>query len=134
MKIAVACNGMRVSPHAAQCESFMCYNINKGIITECRNLPNMGITSAEGADLIKRAGFDVLITGGIDMDMADALCDCGVEVVAGTEGTAREVVDSYINSTLMGATKLCNAAFEEHDPEDQDVEDAFQKMAISLGL
>lgn len=134
MKIAVACNGMSVSPHAAQCESFMCYNINKGVITECRNLPNMGITSAEGADLIKSAGFDVLITGGIDLDMADALCDCGVEVVAGTEGTAREVVDSYINSTLMGATKLCNAASEEHDPEDQDVEDAFQKMAISLGL
>lgn len=134
MKIAVACDGMSVSPHAAQCESFMCYTISKGIIKECRNLPNMGITSEEGAELIKQAGFDVLITGGIDMDMANCLCGSGIEVVAGTEGTAREVVDSYVSSTLLGATKLCQATIDETDPEDQDFEDAFAKMTEALGL
>lgn len=112
----------------------MCYTVSKGVITDCRNLPNMGITSHEAASLIKNAGFDVIITGGIDIDMANELCCAGVEVVAGVEGTAREVAESYLNRTLMGAVELCHATYEEHDPEDQDVEDAFEKMAKDLGL
>ena len=134
MKIAVACNGMSVSPNAAQCESFTCYTVSKGVITDCRNLPNMGITGAEAVDLIKSIGFEVLLANGIDDDMANLLCCCGVEVVAGIQGTAREAVENYINNTLMGAVELCDAHAEQHDPEDQDVEDAFEKMAKSLGL
>ncbi len=134
MKIAVACTGLGVAPHAAQCESFMCYTIERGIIKDCRNLPNMGITSAEAADLIKSLEFDALISGGIDMDTADALCKAGIEVVAGAEGTAREVLESYLSRTLMGAVELCQAHGEEHDPEDQDVEDAFEKIALTMGI
>lgn len=134
MKIAVACEGMGVSSHAAQCESFMCYTIEKGIITDCKNLPNMGITGEETVALMRQIGFDVLIAGGVDMDTANALCYAGVEVVAGASGTAREVVNSYMNRTLMGAVELCHASCEEHDPEDQDVEDAFEKMALTMGL
>lgn len=134
MRIAVACEGMGVSPHAARCESFMCYTVSKGVITDCRNLPNMGITSKEAARLVKNAGFDVLISGGIDIDMADELCCAGVEVVAGVSGTAREVAEAYLARTLMGAVELCHATHEQHDPEDQDVEDAFEKMAKGLGF
>lgn len=134
MKIAVACLGLGVAPHAAQCESFMCYTVEKGIIRDCRNLPNMGITSEEAVALIKNIGFDVVISGGIDMDTANELCRMGVEVVAGVEGSPREVVEAYVGRTLMGAVELCRAHEEEHDPEDQDVEDAFQKMALSMGL
>ncbi|MBQ9954095.1 MAG: hypothetical protein IJO87_01515 [Eggerthellaceae bacterium] len=134
MKIAVACTGLGVAPHAAQCESFMCYTVEKGIIKDCRNLPNMGITSAEAVSLIKGLDFDTLITGGIDMDTANELCKAGVEIVAGVQGTAREVAEAYLNRTLMGAVELCQAHDEAHDPEDQDVEDAFQKMALAMGL
>lgn len=134
MKIAVACTGLNVAADAARCESFMCYTVEKGIIKECRNLPNMGITSAEAVNLIKSIGFDSIITGGIDMDTANELCRSSIEVVAGVEGTAREVVEAYLNRTLMGAVELCNAHDEAHDPEDQDVEDAFAKMAMELGL
>ena len=83
MKIAVACDGLRTSSHAARCGSFMCYTVEKGVITDCRNLPNMGVTSQEAADLINGLGFDAIITKGIDMDMAENLCASGVEVVAG---------------------------------------------------
>lgn len=102
MKIAVACNGLDLSAHAAQCDGFLCYTVDKGIVTDCRNLPNMYDTSHEAAELVKAVGFDTIITGGIDMDMADALCDAGVEVVAGAEGTPREALDAYLAHTLMG--------------------------------
>ena len=134
MKIAVACLGLGVAPHAAQCESFMCYTVDRGVIRDCRNLPNMGITSAEAVSLITGLGFDVLISGGVDMDTANELCRCGVEVVAGVTGTAREVAEAYVSRTLMGAVELCHAHGEDHDPEDQDVEDAFAKMAMAMGL
>ena len=134
MRIAVACVGLGVAPHAARCESFMCYTVEKGIIRDCRNLPNMGITSAEAVELVQSLGFDALISGGIDLDTANELCRLGVEVVAGASGTAREVVEAYLSSTLMGAAELCSAHEEPHDPEDQDVEDAFEKMALSMGI
>ena len=102
MKIAVACNGMDLSPHAAQCDGFMCYTVERGIITGCRNLPNMGDGSASAADLVRAIGFDTLITGGIDMDTASELCAAGIEVVAGAEGTPREALDAYLAHTLMG--------------------------------
>ena len=103
MKIAVACDGLRTSSHAARCGSFMCYTVNKGVITDCRNLPNMGVTSHEAAQLVSSLGFDAIITKGIDMDMAEELCASGIEVVAGVDGTSREVVESYVTETLMGS-------------------------------
>ena len=102
MKIAVACNGMDLSPHAAQCDGLMCYTVVRGIITDCRNLPNMGDASLAPAALVKAIGFDTLITGGIDMDMANELCEAGIEVVAGAEGSPREALEAYLAHTLMG--------------------------------
>ncbi len=133
MKIAVACDGLTVSSHAARCDSFMCYTVDKGIITDCRNLPNMGVTSQEGADLITGLGFDAIISGGIDMDMANELCAHGIEVVAGVNGTSREVVESYITHTLMGAVSLCHLAEEEvaNDGE-EDIDEVFDRIAASL--
>lgn len=131
MKIAVACDGLSTSAHAAQCDSFMCYTIERGIITDCRNLPNMGITSHDAAKVIIDLGFDAIISGGIDMDMANELCTAGVEVVAGVHGTAREVVEAHINHTLMGAVALCHI-HEQDEPEEKDIEDVFDRIAEKL--
>ncbi|WP_172137175.1 NifB/NifX family molybdenum-iron cluster-binding protein [Adlercreutzia sp. ZJ473] len=126
MKIAVACDGLVASAHAARCDSFMCYTIERGIIVDCRNLPNNGITSHEGARLIIDLGFDALITSGIDIDMADELCAAGVEVVAGAAGASREVVQSYISHTLMGAVPFCHA--DEDEEAEEDIEAAFAAL------
>ena len=132
MKIAVACDGLNVSSHAARCDSFMCYKVDKGIITECRNLPNMDVTSHAAAQLIIGLEFDALITGGIDMDMANELCSANIEVVAGVKGTAREALNAYVSNTLMGdAVALCHI-HEYDDAEDEDIEAAFAKIAEML--
>ena len=130
MKIAVACDGLRTSSHAARCGSFMCYTVDKGVITDCRNLPNMGVTSHEAAQLISGLKFDAIITRGIDMDMAEELCSSGVEVVAGVEGTSREVVESYVTETLLGAVSLCHVHGDEDDEEDVDA--VFDRIAEKL--
>ncbi len=130
LKIAVACDGLGLSKHAAQCDSFSCYTVERGVITDFRNLPNMGCTSKEAVDLIDGLGFDVIITSGIDMDTATKLCDLGVEVVAGAEGAVREVVEGYVSSTLLGVTTLCDSSVED-EPE-QDIDDAFDEIYRTL--
>ncbi|MBQ3106101.1 MAG: hypothetical protein IJC51_01305 [Eggerthellaceae bacterium] len=138
MKIAVACEGLRTSPHAAHCDSFMCYTVTRGIIADCQNLPNPNVAGDELAQLLKELGMDVLITAGIDMDTANALCYAGVEVVAGPEGTAREVVDAYLSRTLIGVDSLCHTygALEAAEAEEDDAEldAAFARIEAELKL
>lgn len=127
MKITVACEGLGVSPHAVHCASFMCYTVNRGIITDCQNLPNPGLPAEETVTLLKEMGIDTIITGGIDIDFANMLCHSGVEVVAGVEGTAKEVAEAYLNHTLIGADELCHT-LADADEDDADVEDAFEAL------
>ena len=128
MKIAVACEGLGVSPHAVHCASFMCYTVNRGIITDCQNLPNPGLPAEETLSLLKEVGIDTIITGGIDIDFANMLCHSGVEVVAGVDGTAKEVADAYLNHTLIGADELCHTLAEEEGEEETDLDDAFEAL------
>ena len=108
MKIIVACEGLGVSPHAVHCASFMCYTVERGIIADCRNLPNPGLSAEDTAQMFIDLGVGTIITGGIDYDFANMLCHAGIEVVAGVEGSAREVLEAYINHTLIGADELCH--------------------------
>ena len=41
MRIAVASEGLAVSPYFGHCASFTCYRIERGIIVECQNMPNL---------------------------------------------------------------------------------------------
>lgn len=102
MKVAIACNGDSVASQTAQCEGLMCYTIERGIITDARNLPNINPTETDLLSVIQRIGFDTLITGAIDERVAHQLCDAGIEVVAGAAGSTREAVDAYLAHTLMG--------------------------------
>ena len=38
MRIAVASEGLAVSPYFGHCASFTCYRIERGIIIECQNI------------------------------------------------------------------------------------------------
>lgn len=126
MRIAVACEGLGVSPHAVHCASFMCYTVKFGMISECQNMPNPGLAPQETTQLLRELNIDTVISGGIDMDFANMLCHSGIEVVAGVSGTAREVAEAYLNHTLIGADELCHAA-NESEP-DEMVEEAFDRL------
>ena len=112
MKIIVACEGLGVSPHAVHCASFMCYTVERGIIADCRNLPNPGLSAEDTAQMFIDLDVSTIITGGIDYDFANMLCHAGIEVVAGVEGSAREVLEAYINHTLRSRRCVREAGSE----------------------
>ncbi len=124
MQIAVACDGLDISAYAPRCSSFMCYTADNGVLTNCRNLPNMGLTSHEAAMQLIDLGFDAFISGGIDAEMADELCEAGIDVVEGAKGTPREAVDAYLSGTLDN--DLLPTCDSEEDPsESNDVPDRY---------
>ena len=62
MKIIVACEGLGVSPHAVHCASFMCYTVERGIIADCRNLPNPGLSAEDTTQMFIDLGVSTIIT------------------------------------------------------------------------
>ncbi len=131
MEIAVACDGLIVAEHTDRCDSFMCYTANKGVLIGCRNLPNLGLTSQEAADLLIDLGFDIFITGGIDAEMTDRLCSAGIEVIAGISGDPRVVVNDFLDNALTGAVSLCEDD-SYGDPAEADIENVFADISERL--
>ena len=60
------------------------------------------------------------------------LCHAGIEVVAGVKGSAREVLEAYINHTLIGADELCHTLAFNNDEEEAEVDDAFAKLEANF--
>ena len=108
MNIAVACDGMSVSAHAARCANFMCYTIKNGIIVGCRNLPNFNRSGIDLVDLASSLKFDVLLTGDIDNEAFQRLDAAGVDVQTHMQGSARQAADTYLSRTLLCAADLCS--------------------------
>ena len=121
MRIAVACDGLSVAPHAAGCASFTCYSVNHGIISGCCNVPNMGITIFESVETLKQMDTDELIA---------VLAAAGIEPVALGLPSPKEVAEAYLHATLMGETDLV-AACASSEPLDE-LDDAFARIEYKL--
>lgn len=113
MRIAVASQGLDVAARFEQCESYMCYTVNHGIIAECQNMPNLNMAYQELAQLLCELDVCTLIVGAIPFDTARIFCSSDVEVVAGAEGSARTVVEQYLTKTLIGVDEMCHDEAEE---------------------
>ena len=66
MRIAVASEGLAVSPYFGHCASFTCYRIERGIIVECQNMPNPHQTPARIAAVLRELDVTAVITGIIE--------------------------------------------------------------------
>ena len=83
MRIAVASEGLEVSPHAGHCSSF--HRAIPSTAASSRNARTFRTPASPRdatAQQFQDVGVDVLVCGGIDMDMANAFCHAGIEVVA----------------------------------------------------
>ena len=102
MRIAVASEGLEVAPYFGHCSSFTCYKIDRGMIVDCQNMPNPGISPRKLAPVLHDLGVRVIITGFIERDAADALRAEGIEVVPNKRGTARDAAQTFLAHTLTG--------------------------------
>lgn len=103
MRIAVASKGLGVSPTFGHCASFTCYKIERGVITECQNMPNPLIPANQLAAMFRELDVSVLLVGLIEREVADSLRAVGIDVISNQSGTARGAAQTYLARTLTGA-------------------------------
>ena len=96
MRIAVASEGLAVSPYFGHCASFTCYRIERGIIVECQNMPNPHQTPARIAAVLRELDVTAVITGIIERDAVEALQAADIEVVSNQAGSARDAAEAYL--------------------------------------
>lgn len=108
MRIAVASEGLAVSPYFGHCASFTCYRIERGIIVECQNMPNPHQTPARIAAVLRELDVTAVITGIIERDAVEALQAADIEVVSNQAGSARDAAEAYLAHTLIGTDEWHN--------------------------
>ena len=108
MRVAVACQGLNVAPYFVQCTGYTVYTVNRGIITDSRNMPALDQPIDKLVELLKSIDIDAIIVGLIEYDMAAVLCRNGIEVVAGAEGSTLDVAKAYVSNTLAGVEEVCS--------------------------
>ena len=113
MRIAVACNGLEVSPQFTQSSSYMCYNVDLGIVTSNANTPIVERLGEGVVNLIKSLNIDLLITGHIESGVAHLIQESGVEVVPDASGSAANALHDYLESAFC-----CDD--DDWDDEDND--------------
>lgn len=115
MKIAVACLGLEVASYFELCDGFMCYTIDRCIVADSRNMPNLKFTTKQILDIFLDLNIDTLICGYIVDEAASLFSDAGIEVVKGFSGSPREALNAHI-------VNLFTVADDEWD-DDWDDED-----------
>lgn len=108
MRIAVASEGLAVSPYFGHCASFTCYRIERGIIVECQNMPNPHQAPARIAAVLRELDVTAVITGIIERDAVEALHAANIEAVSNQAGSARGAAEAYLTNTLIGADEWRN--------------------------
>ena len=105
MRIAVASEGLKVSPVFGKCASFTCYRIERGVIVECQNMPNPLFPPNRLASLLHELDVRGLITGTIQREAAEALRAVDIEVVPNRGGTAPHPAEVTLAPTPTGPAR-----------------------------
>ncbi len=102
MKIAVSATGGSMSAQVAQnfgrCAYFMVVDSDTMKFEPVQNPAGsmMGGAGPAAAKAINEKGSEVLLTGVVGPNAENALKQYGIEVVQGTSGTVKEVVENYL--------------------------------------
>ena len=110
MKIAIPTSDGKLCAHFGHCESFTFADVNmdtKEILNLEEKVPEEGI-SCQSASWIAEQGTNVVLAGGMGGRPMMIFAQNGVQVVAGCpELPIKEIVDSYLNKTLVSGENSC---------------------------
>ena len=108
MKIAVASEGLEVSPYFESCTNYNCFIIENGTITDYRNLPIQSFQNGKAVTVLSDLGIDTIIVGCINDQSLAFLVGQGLTVFAGAMGNAKAAVEAYITNTFIACDESCD--------------------------
>lgn len=120
MKIAVASMGLDVSPYFDMCDGFMCYTIDRCVVTDCRNMPNLKFTTVQILDIFTDLKIDTLLCGNLVAEAATLFHDAGIEVVTGCKGSTNDAISAYLTDVFGCSDDDWNDDWDDDWDEDED--------------
>lgn len=114
MRVAVTYDNGNVFGHFGRTQQFKVYDIEDGNVISSDILDTNGEGCGALAGILKTAGVDTLICGGIGGGAQMALEAAGIRLCAGVSGSTDEAVTALIAGTLDAGTE---ANCDHHDGE-----------------
>lgn len=123
MRIAVTYENGEIFQHFERTEQFGIYDVENKEVVMKQILSSDGIGHGALAGVLKKAGVDVLICGGIGMGARMALEEAGISLCPGAYGNADEAVKAFLNGTLQfDPDSACDhhGHHEDHDCDEHE--------------
>jgi ATP-binding protein involved in chromosome partitioning len=109
MKIAIPMANGRLTAHFGHCQEFALVEIEGNEISKKEMLVPPPHEPGVLPSWLHELGADVIIAGGMGQRAVSLFQERGIKVVTGAPTlTPEELVDSYLNNTLMTGTNLCD--------------------------
>lgn len=115
MKIAVASNGLEVSPYLETCTNYNCFTLTQGEMVGYRNLPILDMSNHSPLDLLTELGIDTLIVGCLKKNNREILEQSGITVLCGAKGDAKQTVEDFMTDTFIACDGSCDEQHEEEE-------------------
>lgn len=114
-KIAVASDKGMVTEHFGHCENFIIFDTENEQIIKQETLANPGHKPGFLPNFLADYGVDLIISGGMGGGAIDIFNERNVEVLVGAKGSAKEVVEAYLQGSLESTGSACR----EHRHHDE---------------
>ncbi len=108
MKIAVATNGKEVSLHFGHCESFTIAEIEGGKVLNKKEVPNPGHQPGFLPKFLAQQGVNCIIAGGMGQSAKMLFAQDGIEVITGACGLVDDVINGYVEGSLVLGENICD--------------------------
>lgn len=108
MKVAVACEGEKVSEHFGHCGGFFLFETEGKQISGKSFLPFPGHRPGFLPVFLHEHGANVIIAGGMGGGAIDIFQEKGIEVIVGASGDAEEAVKKYLLGELQSTGSVCH--------------------------
>ncbi|MGI6104583.1 MAG: NifB/NifX family molybdenum-iron cluster-binding protein [Raoultibacter sp.] len=108
MNIAVASNGLEVSPYFECCTNYNYFTIDQGMVKDYRNFPILAQQSLSPINILRELGIDVVIVGCVKNTNRALIEELGIEVVCRKKGEAKEAVEDYLSEEDIFDDSLCD--------------------------
>ena len=114
MRIAVTYENGEIFQHFGHTELFRIYDVEDGKVVHRMTIRPKNAGHEAMAAVLKKAGADMLICGGIGSGAQQALEEMGIRLCAGVSGSSDAAVERFLRGTLNYVSRSnCTA----HDNE-----------------
>ena len=115
MRIAIACDGTKVTEHFGHCDGFTVFDAENGAIIREETIANPGHRPGFLPNFLADRGVQVVISGGMGGGAVDIFRQRGIQIVTGATGEARDAAERYLKGALISSDAVCH----EHQHQDE---------------